>query len=822
MASEPPAPAAPARPRRLARFSLLAGGLGALVAIGFAIGLYVFMARGLPSASALHSYRSPLPTNLRLADGTPFHTFARQRRIYLPYNEIPKGVVEAFISAEDKNFFTHSGLDYFGILNAIVTDIRYYGSRRPIGASTITQQLAKNLLLTNELSIIRKVKEAILAKRIEDEFTKEQILELYLNEIFLGRNAYGIEAAALSYFGKPTAELSIEEAAFLAGLPKAPSTYNPSTNYEAAVTRRNYVLGKMADNGYITPALAAELKAKPLVTTTGTGGFTRTTHYGGYFIEEVRRQLIERFGETAEDGPHSVYGGGLWVRTTLVPELQKAAEKALRDGLMRYDVGKPWRGPSAEIDLGPNWARALRAVNLGTGYPDWRAAVVLEKAAAGLKLGFTDGTTGFLPNGNAMRARNGTPAWQQLRPGDVIPVTKSGGAYALRQIPEVSGAIVVEEPDTGRILALAGGFDVRGSSFNRATQALRQPGSAFKPFVYATGLDNGMTPATLVSDAPYCVFQSARLGKKCFRNFGGRYAGMQTMRWGLEQSRNLMTIRIAARSGMKNVVATAKNLGIGDYPAVLSIALGAGETTPIRLVNAYAMLVNGGKRVTPTLFDLVTDRDGNAIYRADSRTCETCNAADWNNAAMPRIRDGRAQAMNAQTAFQVIHMMEGVVQRGTATRLRSLDIPIAGKTGTTNGPRDVWFIGATPHFVAGIYIGFDKPRNLGGYMQGGSFAAPIWKSFYEGAFAKNLPAPDPFVAPPGIRMVRIDRRTGRRVYGAWPTGADPRAGIIWEAFKPESEPRRLYRPRDEATFTPAPTAPVRTDSDFLRREGGIY
>ena len=799
--------------------------LGAVAALGLAgaILLWLLIARGLPDAASLANYQPPLPSNLRASDGTPFHTFARERRIYLPYSEIPAVAVQAVTAAEDKTFFQHAGLDYSGIANAVIVNIQNLGDNsRPIGASTITQQVAKNLLLTNEVSIVRKLREAVLARRIEEQFTKPQILELYLNEVFLGRNAYGIEAASQAYFGKPAAEMQVEEAALLAGLLKAPSAYNPATNYARALERRNYVLGEMARAGHITAERSRQLQAQPIVITSS-GIASRQSTLGGYFIEEVRRQLIERFGEDAEAGPNSVYSGGLWVRTTIDPVIQAAAEKALRDGLLRYDGGRAWRGPSASIEVGDGWDSRLRAVNLGVGYPEWRAAVILEKTGSGFRIGFTDGTTGTMANGNATRARNGTPAWQQLRPGDVIPVTSVNRTdYALRQIPEVSGAMVVQDPQTGRVLAMVGGFDIRGSSFNRATQAQRQPGSSFKPFVYAAGLDNGMTPASIVSDAPYCVFQSRALGTKCFRNFSGGYAGSQTMRWGLEQSRNLMTIRVAYNSGMDNVVKLARDLGIGDYKPVLAIALGAGETTPMKLVNAYSILMNNGKSVEPLLFDLVTDRNGKPIYRADPRPCEACNAADWQGQRMPRPADTRRQVMDARTAYQVTHMMEGVIQRGTATRLRDLNVPIAGKTGTTTGPKDVWFVGGTPHFVAGLYIGHDRPRNLGG-LQGGTFAAPIWRQFYTQAFKDNPPEADPFIAPAGVRMVRIDRRSGRRVYGTFP-GTQPLSPVIWEAFKAESEPRRIYRSEEDLqALRPAqPKARVRSDSEFLRQQGGIY
>lgn len=799
--------------------------IGSLLAFGLVgiLLLWLLIIRGLPDAASLANYQPPLPTNLRAADGTPFHSFARERRIFLPYSEIPPVVVQAVTSAEDRTFFEHRGLDYAGIVNAVLVNIGNLGeNRRPIGASTITQQVAKNLLLTNEVTLVRKLREAVLARRIERQFTKEQILELYLNEVFLGRNAYGIEAASQAYFGKSAADIRPEEAALLAGLLKAPSAYNPSTNYARALERRNYVLREMANNGHITAELSRRLQAQPIVIQPR-GLATRQAGIGGYFIEEVRRQLIEKFGEDAKAGPNSVYAGGLWVRTTIDPVIQAAAERALRNGLVRFDSRRAWRGPSATIETGSGWDRRLRAVNLGVGFPEWRAAVILGRISGGLRIGFTDGSTSTMFNGDAARPRDGIPAWQQLRPGDVVPVAPvSRTSYALRQIPEVSGAMVVQEPQTGRVLAMVGGFDIRSSSFNRATQANRQPGSSFKPFVYAAGLDNGMTPASIVSDAPYCVFQSRSLGTKCFRNFSGGHAGSQTMRWGLEQSRNLMTIRIAYNSGMDNVVRLAKDLGIGDYQPVLAIALGAGETTPMKLVNAYSILMNNGRAVEPILFDLVTDRNGRPIFRADPRPCEGCGAARWQGQRMPRPADTRRQVMDARTAFQVTHMMEGVIQRGTAATLRPLEVPIAGKTGTTTGPRDVWFVGGTPNFVAGLYIGYDRPRDLGG-VQGGTFAAPIWREFYTEAFRDNPQGADPFVAPAGVRMVRVDRRSGRRIFGAWP-GSDPGSAVIWEAFKADSEPRRIYRlENDLRALQPVqPKARVRSDSEFLRQQGGIY
>lgn len=808
------------RGRRLPRWAQVLGVvLFGIFGTGGALALagYLFFASGLPDAAALKKYEPPLPTNIRANDGTPLRMFARERRIFLNYEEMPKLLVQAFISAEDKTFFEHGGLDYPGIAQAVITNVKSLGTdKRPVGASTITQQVAKNLLLTNEVSLGRKLREAILAKRIEDAFTKEEILELYLNQIFLGRNAYGVEAAAQAYFGRSVDQLRLAEIAYLAVLPKAPSNYNPVTRRERATARRNWVLGQMAENGYITPEQMRAAQAEPLVAIRPVD--VKVDHMGDYFVEDVRRELIARFGETAEDGPNSVYAGGLWVRTTIDPAMQRAAEQALRDGLVKYDRVRGWRGPADKIALGQGWPDRLKALRLPVGYDDWRAAVVLANNGSDIRLGFEDGSTGRMPASRAdMPLRGvGTPASRLLKPGDVIPVKLAqGDEYALRQIPDVSGGMVVQEAATGRILAMVGGFDSRRSQFNRASQALRQPGSAFKPFVYATALDNGYTPSSIINDAPFCVFQTKRLGEKCFRNFSGGHAGPKTMRWGLEQSRNLMTVRTAYGVGMDKVVKTAKDLGVGDYPAVLAISLGAGETTVLNLTNAYSILVSNGKAVRPTLIDLVQDRHGKTIYRSDNRICEGCNADEWLGESMPRPADIRKQVMDAGTAYQVVHMLEGVVQRGTATVLRDLDRPMFGKTGTTNGPTNVWFVGGTPEIVAGVYLGYDQPRNLGGWVQGGTVAAPIFKDFAKVALkdARKLP----FQAPKGIRLVRVDRHTGKKIFGAWPT-SDPKSAVIWEAFKPESEPRRLAKVDNSFRAREI----VRSDSDFLQSTGGIY
>lgn len=795
---------------------------------------WLVFARNLPSAEKLLTYQPPLPTYVRSIDGEPVHSYARERRVELRYDEYPPLLVRAFLAAEDKTFFEHGGIDIPGLVGAVVDYVSKIGSgERARGGSTITQQVAKNLLLGNEYSVTRKVKEAILARRIEAVLTKQQILELYLNQIPLGRNSFGVQAASRAYFNKDVSELSLNEMAFLAILPKAPETYGRAKNEARALERRDYVLREMLDNDYITQAQYQEAHAAPL------GLLPRAVtasnlNMGGYFLEEVRRQLIGQFGENVKAGPYSVYDGGLWVRTSINPDYQRYTEQALRDGLVRYDSGKGWRGPIATIDPGVGWAGRLAAQNLGAGYPEWRIAVVLGKAGPAAQIGFADGTMATLPAGAAMMPKRGTAtsAFNAMRAGDIIAVKREGNSYTLRNIPEVSGGMVVQDPHTGRVLAMQGGFDVRLASYNRATQAMRQPGSSIKPFVYAAALDGGMTPAEIIVDGPFCVYQSAKLGRKCFRNFSGGGSGPHTMRWGLEQSRNLMTVRAASQTGMDRVVKLTSAVGISApgqvYQPVLSIALGAGETTVMRMVNAYSILASNGQERKPTLIDFVQDRDGKVRYRSDTRRCEGCNARDWDGKAMPRPPARTKQVMDPLTAYQVVHMLEGVVQRGTAVALRDMGRPLFGKTGTTSGPTNVWFVGGSADIIAGVYMGFDQPRSMGGYAQGGTLAVPIFKAFATKAMA-DMPVL-PFRAPSGIRMIRIDRTSGKRVYGAWPS-SDPKAAVIWEAFKPESEPRRTIR-RDEIEKTEKKVQKTtsqgsgnngqRGDSDFLQREGGIY
>ncbi|MDP1028373.1 transglycosylase domain-containing protein [Sphingomonas sp. KR1UV-12] len=801
-------------------------GLVALAALAVFL-LWLLVIRGLPSVEQLRTYEPPLPTHVRGGDGNPVQSYARERRVELSFAEYPPLLVKAFLAAEDRTFFDHHGLDYPGLVRAAWQGLT--SGNTPRGTSTITQQVAKNLLVGNEASYARKLKEAILAWKIEDTLSKEQILELYLNQIALGRNAFGVEAAAHAYFDKELNQLTLAQMAYLAILPKGPANYDPVRHADRALERRGYVLREMLKNDFITQAQYAEASAEPLGTVLRRT--PRVDPSGGYFVEEVRRQLIARFGETAKATPNSVYEGGLWVRTSLDDRLQRLAAEALRAGLIRYEGGRGWSGPIRHLDIdgqveGGNWQQALLNTNIGIDYQDWRAAVAIAREGSGWSIGFADGRTGTLPAALAQMPRRGTTsaAFGAIEPGDVIAVAPSGSQWSLRSVPRISGGFVVQEPATGRILAMQGGFDSRLQAFNRATQAQRQPGSTIKPIVYSAALENGMSPASIIVDGPFCVYQGARLGQKCFRNFANmRSAGPRTMRWGIEQSRNLMTVRTAAQIGMPRVVDTMKRMGVGDYSPYLAIALGAGETTVARMVNAYAMLANQGRGLNEgSLVDFVQDRHGKVIWPENWRPCDGCNAPAWNGGPMPRPPVRMRQAIDAQSAYQMVHITEGVIQRGTATVLRDLDRPMFGKTGTTTGPTDVWFIGGTPQFIGGLYIGYDNPRRLGA-AEGGTVAAPIFKQFavkaYEGL--DKLP----FRAPAGIRMVRIDRMSGKPVFGTFPDDSDPKPAVIWEAFKPETEPRRAARHAGPATgpttaATAAPAAP--RDSEFLQREGGIY
>ncbi len=738
--------------------------------------LYLAVSWNLPSADRLLTYQPRLPSMVRGVDGNIVYSYARERRVQLRYVDFPKNLVNAYLSAEDKTFWSHGGVDFGGLAGAVVDYASKIGSgERARGGSTITQQVAKNILIGNEYSVTRKLKEMVLARRIEGVLEKEQILELYLNEIPLGRQSFGVEAAAQAYFGKSVGELGIAECAFLAALVQGPEIYGREKNADRALERRNWVIGKMVENGAISAGEAAAAKAQPLgIIPRRAAGYDPSA---GYFVEEVRRQLIEKYGENAEAGPNSVYDGGLWVRTSLDPEFQKATQDALRAGLLRYAGGNAFKKPLEHIDVDDDkWQTQLLSLGKSINYQDWRIALVIERTGPRATVGFADGKSSPLI---------GVP--DALVKGDVIAVAPAGNAWALRVIPVISGGMLLQQPYSGRVLAMQGGFDPGLNSFNRATQAQRQPGSTIKPFVYGTGLDFGMSPSSEVVDGKFCVYQGSRFGEKCFQNFGGvGGGGTHTMRWGLEQSRNLMTVRIANDSGMENVSRMIERVGIGKYPPYLAFALGAGDTTVLKMVNAYSALAHNGVQYEPTLIDYVQDRSGKVIWRADPRRCDKCNMAEWDGKPMPRLARRGKEVMDPRTAFQVVHMLEGVVTRGTAITLKDLGLPLFGKTGTTTGPTNVWFVGGNQDVVGGVYLGYDQPSSLGGYAQGGTIAAPIFKQMVQST--KPRWSTRPFIAPKGVHWVRVDRISGKRVLDGMP-GIDPKSSIIWEAFKAESEVR---------------------------------
>ena len=803
------------------RGSLLFKIVSALLAFGLVlwIAIFVWLASDLPEAESLLEYETPLPTVVRGGDGEIVHSYARERRVQLQYPDFPEQLVGAYLSAEDKTFFSHGGVDVTGTANAVFDYATKFGSGdRAVGGSTITQQLAKILLLGDEYSVSRKLKEMILASRIEGVLTKQEILELYLNEIPLGRRSFGVQAASRAYFDKDVGELDLHEMAFLAILPKAPERYGRSGQEDAAMVRRDFVLNQMEENGYITSAERSQAAAQPLGLVNQR---SQRSVDAGYFLEEVRRQLISQFGESAEGGDNSVYAGGLWVRTSLDPEIQDAARDALRAGLVRYHGRRGWGGSIATIDLSEgNWAGQLRSSYISVNYKDWRVGVVTQRSGGSATIGFSNGDEAPLSSPpNALKA------------GDVIAVRPQGSGYRVANIPTAQGGLVVQNPQTGRVIAMQGGFDHRLSDFNRATQAMRQPGSTIKPFVYATGLDNGMTPSTEIDNTRFCYYQGNRLGEKCIR--GGR-AGQFPLRYGLEQSQNIMTVQIGMQAGMENVVDTIEAVGIGEADPYAATALGSEETTVMRMVNAYSALANHGRLNNPTVIDYVQDRRGKVIWRADDRNCTGCNLAEWDGNPMPRFGMKGRQVMDARTAFQTTHMLEGVVDRGTATVLNTLGLPLFGKTGTTTGPKDVWFVGGTQQMIAGAYVGFDTPRNLGGYAFGGTIVAPIIKDLIQNSRDRwsDLPA----IAPAGIRMVRVDRRTGKRVFDGWPTGA-AKSDVIWEAFKPDTEPERSTRQDEIAAKRDEILALIRKGrggsqqeagssfdqpSDFVEDQGGIY
>lgn len=804
---------------------MLAGVVG-LGTVGWAFWEY---GKDLPDYKYLADYEPPTSTRVHAGDGRLLAEFAVESRVFVPIDAIPRRVSQGFIAAEDQHFYEHFGVDLQALMRAVATNVVHYlQGRRVIGASTITQQVAKNFLLTNEVSIRRKIREAILALRIERAMDKDRILELYLNEIYLGYRSYGVAAAALNYFDKSLDELTVAEIAYLAALPKAPNNYHPIRRREAAIGRRNWVVGRMLEEGYITKEEAATARAAPLDVKTH---LAVDLVDAGYFLEEVRRELDDQFGETG------LYEGGLSVRTTLDPVLQEFARAALRDGLIAYDRRHGYRGPVGRIGENEPWQPALTAFEKPKGALDWQIAAVLNVGRESAEIGLPDGSTGTLPLAEMRWARKPnnderrtvgpsiSKVGDVLNEGDIIlvepvrestpakdgepPVEYPEGTFALRQIPEVNGAIVAMDPHTGRVLAMSGGWSFETSQFNRATQAYRQPGSSFKPFVYLTALENGYTPATIILDAPFVIDQGEGLGKWKPSNFSREFYGPSPMRIGIEKSRNLMTVRLAQAIGMERISETAERFGIKEnMPPQLAMALGSADVRLIDMVSAYSALVNGGKKIVPTLIDRIQNRNGHTVFRHDDRPCDGCDVPYWDNQPVPELPDTRPQITDPASAYQIVTMLEGVVQRGTGRRIAELGKPLGGKTGTTNDSKDTWFIGFSPDLAVGVFIGFDNPIPLGrqpwgGQETGSSVAAPVFKTFMANALA-DKPA-IPFRTPPGIRMVRIDAETGKL--------ATPSSGkVITEAFKAGSEPGA----QSDAVFisgTSSPVLPVMSGDD---------
>jgi penicillin-binding protein 1A len=777
---------------------------GFMVFVGLAAGAgYIIwdVSKTLPEHTQLAQYEPPVTTRIHGGDGSLLAEYAKERRLFVPVNAVPQQLIDAFTSAEDKNFYSHAGLDWQALARAAVVDAkilfeRYVQKKKGgnlIGASTITQQVAKNFLLSSERTVDRKLKEALLAQRIEAAFTKDQIMELYLNEIFLGMGAYGVAGASLSYFGKSLSELELHEMAYLAALPKAPNNYHPYRNKDRAIERRNWVLERMLENGHITQDQHDAAGAQPLKVTLRP--FGARLFAAESFTEEVRREVQSLYGT------EKLYTGGLSVRTTLDPKLQIYARQALTAALIKFDRENGWRGAIKSIST-DGWEKTLSEMKVPADVHPWRLAVVLDTSDRAATVGIRPKT---LPNGKfEFKGETGTVPFELLswarkslgerrlgpairsvdevvKPGDVVYIApdRNKGTWHLVQMPGIEGGLVAMDPHTGRVLALVGGFSYGKSQFNRVVQAKRQPGSAIKPVVYAAALDSGYTPASVIMDAPIEIRLSNGETWKP-KNYSGKYYGPSTLRRGVERSRNAMTVRLAHDMGIAKVKNLAERLGIyTNMPPVLAMSLGAGETTLLRMTTAFSMLANGGKMIEATLIDRIQDRYGRTVFRHDKRECTGCSAQSWQNQPEPELLDVREEVISPYTAYQITSMMEGVVQRGTGTALKVVGKPVAGKTGTTNDERDAWFIGFTPDLAVGAYIGFDNPKPMGKGATGGQLAAPLVANFMQMAL-KGKPA-TPFRVPAGIELIPIDPNTGQRAaYGD--------ENVILEAFKPGEQP----------------------------------
>lgn len=767
-------PAFVKRMSRIAKWMVLLGIVGFCLAIIAISAVFYHYTRELPSIDQLSNYDPPVVTRLYSADGKLMAEYAKEKRFFLPLSAIPKKVQQAFVSAEDRNFYTHQGVDFWGILRAIKENVSNVGSGRSmVGGSTITQQVVKNFLLTSEKSFERKIKEAVLAWRISKVYSKEKILELYLNQIYLGQGTYGVAAASIHYFGKSLDELNVEEAALLAAMPKAPAYYDPAKNYKRALERRNYVLGRMQVDSYITPdearlAKETRIEVKPRA--------EDEIARADFFAEEVRRNLASMYGSNV------LYEGGLFVKTTLNPKFQDYADRALRHALMLYDQRHGYRGPIATLknDM-TGWAGGLERVQQEKEialFDQQQLAIVMKVGAKQLDIGLMDGSRGTIPAAEWSWAVS-----PKFTAGDVLlvePVVNAKNTYKLLQIPQVNGAMVVMDPQTGKVLALSGGYSYSKSEFNRATQAKRQPGSAFKPFVYLTALENGFSPTSVIVDGPVELPQGPGLPMWRPKNYEGTFLGPTTLRIGLEKSRNLMTVRIAQMIGIKRVARVGKRLGIyeGNVPLNYSMVLGAQETTLLKLANAYSTIANGGRRISPWLIERIDDRNGTTIFRRDTRICEPCGlaAAEKLDPQPPTLPDERERVIDPRVAYQITSILQGAIQRGTGAAAKVLGRPIAGKTGTTNESRDTWFVGFTPDVVVATYVGFDTPKPMGSKETGGRVAIQGFIKFMQQA-DKDIPRVA-FRPPAGIREVPINRMSGEPLYD----GAPPDGSVISEAY----------------------------------------
>lgn len=776
--------------------------------------IFVFMKYGvnLPDYNQLAEYKPPVTSRFYAGDGTLLTEYATEQRVFVPLKEVPPNLINAFIAAEDKNFWTHSGIDIVGIFRAFLTNIKNKvmgGGRRMVGASTITQQVAKNFFLSSEQSITRKIKEIILALKMERAFSKRHILTLYFNQIFLGFRSYGVAAAALNYFNKSLDELTLAECAFLAGLPKAPSTYNPITNKDKAIIRRNYVLDRMAEDGYITKEEAENAKQEDIVV--NESFISKQQRYSLYFSEEVRKLLSDIYGE------EQLYSGGLAVRTTINPKYQEVATRVLRKSLIDFDRKHGWRGAEKNIDLNDKawledanivkqieknnkelWQVLLSREGVISGMEDdgWKKAIVIDVAKDNAEIGLSNGNKGIIPLSDVLWAKSVvdgkksdvaiSSVAQVLKVGDIVFVKLSdekNNIYSLQQVPELNGSMVVLDPHTGRVFAMVGGFSYSRSKFNRATQAYRQPGSTIKPFVYLTALETGnYTPSSVILDAPVVLEKSdGELWRP--ENYDNAFAGEITFRRALEKSKNNPTIRIAKDVGVRNFIKTALKFGV--YKKVsdpnLSMALGSGDTTLIDLTSAFAQLINGGKKLNTIVVDRVQDRNGKTVYNSYKNVCENCANLQWKEDLLPPdIEDNREQLADPVSVYQIVHILQGVVERGSGWKARIPGKTIGGKTGTSNDQKDVWFIGGTPDLVAGVFLGYDQPKSLGNYAAGGSLAAPIFKEFMQVVLKDKKDVA--FRVPEGVSFVRVNRETGKPA-----TVMDNNFNVILEAFREGTE-----------------------------------